>query len=136
MFIGDVVGDAGARRSERSYPPCATSSSGRRRRQRGELGAGGRDITPESGSDLLSVVDLLILGNHAFDAGGARNFLEWETQVIRLVNFEADSPGYGWGTFVARGVRIGVVNVQGRVFMKHDALRSPFRTVVRAADEV
>ncbi len=100
------------------------------------LAPGGRDITPESGSDLLSVVDLLILGNHAFDAGGAGNFLEWETQVIRPVNFEADSPGYGWGTFVARGVRIGVVNVQGRVFMKHDALRSPFRTVVRAADEV
>jgi metallophosphoesterase (TIGR00282 family) len=96
---------------------------------------GGRGITPESGSDLLTVVDFLTLGNHAFDAGGAGAFLQGETQIIRPVNFEADSPGYGWGMFEARGVRTGVVNVQGRVFMKH-ALRSPFRAAERAVDEV
>jgi len=58
---------------------------------------GGRGITPESGSDLLSVVDFLTLGNHAFDAGGAGKFLQWETRIIRPANLEADSPGYGRG---------------------------------------
>ena len=95
---------------------------------------GGRGITPESGSDLLSVVDFLTLGNHAFDAGGAGKFLQWETQIIRPANLEADSPGYGRGTFEAGGVRVGVVNVQGRVFMKR-ASRSPFRAAERAIDE-
>lgn len=66
--------------------------------------SGGRGITPESGSDLLSVVDFLTLGSHAFDAGGAGRFLEWETWIIRPANLEADSPGYGWGKFEAGGV--------------------------------
>jgi 2',3'-cyclic-nucleotide 2'-phosphodiesterase len=96
---------------------------------------GGRGITPESGSNLLSVVDFLTLGNHAFDAGGAGKFLRWETRIIRPANLEADSPGYGWGTFEVGGVRVGVVNVQGRVFMKH-APRSPFLAAEDAVDEV
>jgi calcineurin-like phosphoesterase len=81
------------------------------------------------------VVDFLTLGNHAFDSGGAGIFLEWETRIIRPVNFGVDSPGYGWGTFETGGVRVGVVSVQGRVFMKH-TLRSPFRTAERAVNEV
>jgi 2',3'-cyclic-nucleotide 2'-phosphodiesterase len=81
------------------------------------------------------VVDFLTLGNHAFDAGGAGRFLEWETRIIRPANLEADSPGYGWGKFEAGGVRVGVVNVQGRVFMKH-ASRSPFDAAERAIYEV
>jgi 2',3'-cyclic-nucleotide 2'-phosphodiesterase len=113
----------------------ARAWAGRHRRQRGELGTGGRGITSESGSDLLSVVDFLTLGNHAFDVGGAGRFLESETRIIRPVNFNTNSPGYGWGTFEAGGVRIGVVNVQGRVSMKH-ALHSPFRAAERAVDEV
>ena len=81
------------------------------------------------------MVDFLTLGNHAFDAGGAGRFLESGTRIIWPVNFNANSPGYGWGTFEAGGVRIGVVNVQGRVFMKH-GLRSPFRASERAVEEV
>ena len=37
---------------------------------------GGRGITKESGTALLSVVDFLTLGNHAFDAEGYEGFLE------------------------------------------------------------
>jgi calcineurin-like phosphoesterase len=136
LFIGDVVGDAGRVAVRTLVPALRHELELDAVVANGENSApGGRGITPESGSDLLSVVDFLTLGNHAFDAGGAGTFLEWETRIIRPVNFEADSPGHGWGTFEAGGVRVGVVNVQGRVFMKH-APRSPFRTTERAVDEV
>ena len=136
LFIGDVVGDAGCAAVRTLVPVLRHELGLDAVVANGENSApGGRGITPESGSDLLSVVDFLTLGNHAFDAGGAGKFLEWETRIIRPVNFNANSPGYGWGTFEAGGVRVGVVNVQGRVFMKH-ALRSPFRMVERAVDEV
>lgn len=136
LFIGDVVGDAGCAAVRTLVPALRHELGLDAVVANGENSApGGRGITPESGSDLLSVVDFLTLGNHAFDAGGARKFLEWETRIIRPVNFNANSPGHGWGTFEADGVRVGVVNVQGRVFMKH-ALRSPFRMVERAVDEV
>ncbi len=136
MFIGDVMGEAGCAAVWALVPALRRELGLDAVVANGENSApGGRGITPESGSDLLTVVDFLTLGNHAFDAGGAGAFLQGETQIIRPVNFEADSPGYGWGMFEARGVRAGVVNVQGRVFMKH-ALRSPFRAAERAVDEV
>jgi 2',3'-cyclic-nucleotide 2'-phosphodiesterase len=136
LFIGDVVGDAGCAAVRTLVPALRHELGLDAVVANGENSApGGRGITPESGSDLLSVVDFLTLGNHAFDAGGAGKFLEWETRIIRPVNFNANSPGCGWGTFEAGGVRVGVVNVQGRVFMKH-APRSPFRTAERAVNEV
>ena len=91
---------------------------------------GGRGITAESGSNLLSVVDFLTLGNHAFDAKEGREFLNRESRVVRPANLKADLPGRGWGTFEAGDMRLGVVNVQGRVFMR-ETPRSPFE----AADE-
>ena len=95
----------------------------------------GRGITPESASGLLSVVDFLTLGNHAFDVEGSEKFLEREPRVIRPVNLEAGSPGYGWGMFKAGDVRVGVVNVQGRVFMKQTP-SSPFRAADRVVGEL
>jgi calcineurin-like phosphoesterase len=136
LFIGDVVGDAGCAAVRTLVPTLRHELGLDAIVANGENSAlGGRGITSESGSDLLSVVDFLTLGNHAFDVGGAGRFLESGTRIIWPVNFNANSPGYGWGTFEAGGERIGVVNVQGRVFMKH-GLRSPFRAAERAVDEV
>ncbi len=135
MFIGDVVGEAG-RAAVRTLVPALRRELGLDAVvANGENSApAGRGITPEAGSDLLSVVDFLTLGNHAFDAGGAGKFLEWEQRIIRPANLEVDSPGHGWGTFEAGGVRVGLVNTQGRVFMRHTP-RSPFLAAERAVDE-
>jgi calcineurin-like phosphoesterase len=136
LFIGDVVGEAGCGAVRMLVPTLRNELGLDAVVANGENSApGGRGITPESGSDLLSVVDFLTLGNHAFDAGGAGKFLQWETRIIRPANLEADSPGVRTGAFEAGGVRVGVVNVQGRVFMKR-APRSPFRAAERAIDEV
>ncbi len=96
---------------------------------------GGRGITSESGSDLLSVVDFLTLGNHAFDAKGGKEFLDREPRVVRPANLKANLPGRGWGTFEAGGVRVGVANVQGRVFMR-ETPRSPFEAADEAVNEL
>jgi 2',3'-cyclic-nucleotide 2'-phosphodiesterase len=136
LFIGDVMGEVGCAAVLALVPDL-----------RRELGLDavvanaensaptGRGITPESASGLLSVVDFLTLGNHAFDVEGSEKFLEREPRVIRPVNLEAGSPGYGSGTFKAGNVRVGVVNVQGRVFMKQTP-SSPFRAADRVVGEL
>jgi metallophosphoesterase (TIGR00282 family) len=96
---------------------------------------GGRGITAASGSALLSVVDFLTLGNHAFDSRGARGYLDREPRVIRPTNAGEGLPGRGWGIFEAAGVRVGVANVQGRVFMRQD-LASPFEAAERAVSDL
>lgn len=72
---------------------------------------------------LLSVVDFLTLGNHAFDA--EKEYVDREPRVIRPANLGGALPRRGWGTFEVGGVRVGAANVQGRVFMR-DIPRSPF----------
>ncbi len=137
LFIGDVVGEAGCAAVQ------ALVSALRR-----ELGLDavvanaensapqGRGITAESGSALLSVVDFLTLGNHAFDAKGAEEYLDREPRVVRPANLDEGLPGRGWGTFeVGGGVRVGVANVQGRVFMRQDS-RSPFEAADRAVADL
>jgi 2',3'-cyclic-nucleotide 2'-phosphodiesterase len=137
LFIGDVVGEAGC-----AAVQALVSAS------RWELGLNavvanaensapqGRGITPESGSALLSVVDFLTLGNHAFDAKGAEEYLDREPRVVRPANLDKGLPGRGWGTFEAGGgVRVGVANVQGKVFMHQDS-RSPFEAADRAVADL
>ena len=136
LFIGDVVGEAGRAAVRTLVPALRREHALDAVIANGENSAPtGRGITPEAASDLLSVVDFLTLGNHAFDAGEGGRFLEWEPRIIRPANLEPDSPGSGWGTFEAGGVLVGVVNVQGRVFMKH-APRSPFLAAEKALDEL
>ena len=92
---------------------------------------GGRGITPKSGAALLSVADFLTLGNHAYDAEGYEEFLRTEQRVVRPANFDGGSPGRGWGLFEAGGVKVGVANVLGRVFIEGRRI-SPFEAADRA----
>jgi calcineurin-like phosphoesterase len=136
LFIGDVMGEAGRSAVRMLVPALRQELDLDAVIANGENSApGGRGITPEAGSELLSVSDFLTLGNHAFDVEGVGKFLEREPRIIRPANLEAGSPGYGWGAFEAKGVRVGVVNVQGRVFMRHTP-HSPFLSAERAIDEL
>ena len=136
LFVGDVVGDAGCSAALDLVPHL---------RERLELDAvvvnaensapGGRGITPESGSALLSVADFLTLGNHAFDARGHEGFLETEERVVRPANLDKSLPGRGWGIFEAGGVTVGVTNVLGDVFVERTSI-SPFKAADRAVAEL
>lgn len=77
----------------------------------------GRGVSAESGAALLKVADFLTLGNHAFDGEGHEKLLEDEGRVVRPANFAHRHPGRGWGVFEAGGVRVGVANVLGKVFI-------------------
>ncbi len=134
LFVGDVVGEAGVEAVRGLVPDL-----------RGRLGLDavvangensapdGRGITEKSAAALLSVVDSVTLGNHAYDA--ETGFLNREPRVVRPANLEAGLPGRGWGTFGANGATVGVVNVLGRVFVDR-AARSPFRAAERAVEEL
>ncbi len=136
LFVGDVVGPAGCAavldlvpRLRRDLDLDAVVANGE------NSAPGGRGITRESGSALLSVADFLTLGNHAFDAEGYREFLEEEDSVVRPANFDDKDPGPGWGLFEAGGVRVGVTNVLGRVFVERTKI-SPFQAADRAVAEL
>ena len=132
LFVGDVVGDAGLSAVLDLVPELRGRLGLDAVVANGENSApGGRGITPKSGAALLTVADFLTLGNHAFDAEGYEEFLGSEERVARPANFGDALPGRGWGTFEADGLRVGVTNVLGRVFVDRGQT-SPFEAADRA----
>jgi len=135
LFIGDVVGDSGCGAIREFVPELRRELALDAVVANGENSApGGRGITPESGADLLASVDFLTLGNHALDADDG-TFLEAEPRVMRPANLKQGTRGRGWGIFEVDGVRVGVINVQGRVFMD-ERLCSPFAAADRAVADL
>ena len=100
----------------------------------GENAAGGFGLTESLFEEFLSVgVDAVTLGNHAFDQREALVFIERQPRLIRPVNFPPGTPGRGATVVVnAKGMRLLVVNVMGRIFM--DALDDPFAAVKHELD--
>jgi metallophosphoesterase (TIGR00282 family) len=126
LFVGDVVGPAGCSAVLDLVPELREQLGLDAVVANAENSApGGRGITSESGSALLTVADFLTLGNHTFDAEGYEEFLETEERVARPANLGKDLPGQGWGTFQANGITVGVANVLGQVFI-HRTPITPF----------
>lgn len=127
LMVGDVVGKAG-RTSVRSWLP-------RLRLElkldliivNGENAAGGIGISPPVLKELLeSGADVITSGNHIWKFKELHPILDEERRVLRPLNYPPGAPGRGETVItLPGGARIGVVNLQGRVFMA--AIDCPFR---------
>ncbi len=92
-----------------------------------ENAAGGMGITPPIVKEILDQgVDVLTSGNHIWAKKEIYPYLNEERRILRPANYPPDVPGRGAGLFESKnGEKIGVINLEGRVFMKH--LDCPFR---------
>ena len=93
----------------------------------GENAAGGFGLTVPTAEDMFAAgVDFLTSGNHIWDKREFRGALDETDRILRPANYPPGLPGRGVGTFTApSGVKVGVVNLMGRVFMP--AVDDPFR---------
>src|SRR5260370_17443032 len=131
LFLGDIVGKPG-RAAVRHFVPVLREphaidlSIGN-----SENSAGGAGITPESADELLESLDLRTSGNHAFSKREIGPYLDRPgSRQLRPANYP-QAPGKGWAILeTGSGARLGVLNLEGRVFMK--PLECPFRTPDRS----
>lgn len=72
--------------------------------------------------------DVVTSGNHIWHNREIYSYLDKNTDLLRPANFPRTSPGVGVTTFNCNGYTVGVVNVQGRVFMR-ELVDCPFRTL-------
>jgi 2',3'-cyclic-nucleotide 2'-phosphodiesterase len=92
----------------------------------GENAAAGFGLTVQTAEEMFSAgVDFITSGNHIWDKREFRSALDESDRILRPANYPPGTPGRGAGTFSVDGVRIGVVNVMGRVFMP--PVDDPFR---------
>ena len=119
IFVGDVVAGLGRRTLAGLLP-------GLRERHRpnfvvvnGENAAGGVGITPKTADEIFGMgVDVITLGNHTYRHAEIYEYLDARPEIVRPANFLRSQPGHGWCVVERDGVRLGVVNVSGNLFMK------------------
>jgi len=126
LMIGDVIGRAGRDALRRHLPVLRAKHRPAFVIANGENAAGGVGLTEEVGRDLFSMVDALTSGNHIWDKKEGIAFMEKEPRVIRPANYPSPAPGKGSVVISGPdGLKLGVLNLQGRVFM--EAIDDPFR---------
>ena len=119
LFIGDVVGGLGRRTLlallpglvERHRPTFVVVNA--------ENVAGGLGITPKIADELLAAgVDVITLGNHAYHRKEIYPYLDAEERIVRPANYLRSQPGRGWVVVEHEGVRLGVVNLSGNLYLR------------------
>ncbi|MQX37392.1 TIGR00282 family metallophosphoesterase [Roseospira navarrensis] len=131
LFLGDIVGRAGRDAVRDALPPLRRRLAPDVVVACGENAAHGFGISPKICEDLFAAgVDVITLGNHAWDQRDIIPFIAKEPRLIRPANYPPGTPGAGSILMTdARGRRLLVVQVMGRLFM--DPLDDPFAVVQR-----
>jgi hypothetical protein len=128
LFIGDVVGGAGKRTLLQLLPELRERHGPTFVIVNGENAAGGLGITPKIADQLLAAgVDAITLGNHAYRQREIYPYLDREPRIIRPANYLKGQPGRGHTVVSNDGVRLGVVNLSGNLYVQ--AGRSAFAEV-------
>ena len=125
LFVGDIVGGIGRRALASVLPGLRDEHQPDFVVVNGENAAGGLGITRKTAQEILAVgVDTITLGNHAYRHREVYEYLDTEPRIVRPANFPKGSPGRGHTVVESNGIRLGVINLSGQVFL--DAVRSPF----------
>lgn len=129
LFLGDIVGKPGVEFLARVLPAyrrtqgidCVVANA-----ENADAGSG---INRSIYSRLRTAcVDCITLGDHAFRRSDIFETLDSAEDIIRPANFPPDAPGRGWTLITTdSGVRVAVINLIGRVFMK--PVDCPFHAV-------
>lgn len=128
IFVGDIFGKPGRQAVKKTLPLMKEKYDPHLVIVNGENSAAGFGITPEIHRELMDIgVDIVTSGNHIWDKKEIYPYLDECDTLIRPANYPKDSPGRGYSVITAsNGVRVGVVNLIGRVFMASNDC--PFKT--------
>ncbi len=133
LFLGDVVGRAGRRALTERLPRLREDWKVDFVVVNGENATGGMGLSAAHAKNFLAAgVDVITLGDHAFDQKDMLGFCEQEPRIIRPLNYAKGAPGAGARLFAdTRGRKVLVTQVLGQVFMKR-AFDDPFGMIEAA----
>ncbi len=139
LFIGDIVGRPGRDLVRSGLSAIVAHYGIDFVIANGENAAAGFGITRDLGEQLFSYgIEVMTSGNHIWDKKEVLDYLPREPRLLRPANFPAGAPGHGAYLATAKnGVKVGVVNVMGRVFLASidDPFTSASREVARLKSE-
>jgi metallophosphoesterase (TIGR00282 family) len=119
LFVGDVVGRPGRKLLKDYLSGIQADYDVDYSIVNVENAAGGYGITPALAEEILRYgVDVMTSGNHIWDKREVFEYLNREPRLLRPGNYPKGTPGNFVHIGESRaGVRVAVMNLQGRVFM-------------------
>jgi metallophosphoesterase (TIGR00282 family) len=135
LFVGDVVGRLGKHTLLDCLPVLRELHAPTFVVVNGENAAGGLGITPKIAEQMFAAgVDAITLGNHTYHRREIYPYLEGEHPIVRPANFLRSQPGRGVCVVERDGVRLGVINLSGNLYLR--AGRSAFTEIEVALGEI
>lgn len=126
LFIGDIVGRYGREITKKLLPELKKEFKPDLTITNGENSAAGYGITTKVYNELTEAgIDAITMGNHMWDKREVIKEIENLPNMIRPANYPKDTPGKDHIILEIKGVKVGIVNLVGRVFMQ--PLDCPFR---------
>jgi 2',3'-cyclic-nucleotide 2'-phosphodiesterase len=131
LLLGDIVGNPGVAMFQKHVASLKKLHKIDGIIVNGENSAvNGRGITPPIVQRLKEAgADIITSGNHIYNNKEIYQYLAENKDLLRPANFPSSCPGVGVTTFMCKGYKVGVINVQGRVFMR-ELLECPFKTTL------
>jgi 2',3'-cyclic-nucleotide 2'-phosphodiesterase len=130
LFIGDIFGNPGRKiakeiipelKKEFNYDFCIANA---------ENSAGGKGITYVIAQEIYKFgVDAITMGNHIWSKSEVLSFIESDPKFVRPANYPEELPGKGSTIISNDKGKIGVLNLQGRVYM--ESIDCPFKAAER-----
>lgn len=132
LFIGDIVGTVGLQACIARLPYLREKYSSDCIIINGENICNGKGLTDVEAKQLFDAgAHVITTGNHIWENWKARPLLLSNRYVLRPFNYPRENPGQGYAiATLADGRKVGVVQLQGRVYMQ--PIDCPFAAADRA----
>ena len=136
LFLGDVMGEPGRKAVFDLIPKLKEELSVDFVIVNGENSAHGRGITPKIAIGLMRAgAAVITTGDHIWDQKDIMPYLADEPRLLRPINYPEGTPGHGSIILETKKGKVGVINVQGRTFMKM-LLENPLPVMKAAVEEM
>ena len=134
LFLGDIVGRPARIYLKEFLPLLIKNERLDLVVANAENAAGGSGITEKVAEELFSSgIDIMTTGDHAFKKKDIFNIIDTK-DIIRPLNYGDLAKGRGYLIKEKNGVKVGVVNLLGRVFMQ--PIDCPFKAVTAVLEEI
>lgn len=136
LFFGDIVGRAGRQAIKQILPELKKELAPDLVLANGENMAHGQGVTEDALTELLGAgIEYLTGGDHAFALAGSEQILANSANpILRPLNWPGQVAGRGFVIINVGSRRVLLVNMIGRVFMKHD-FDDPFVKIKELLDD-
>jgi len=135
LLFGDVVGQPGSRALFLGLHSLVKEWRADIVVVNGENAANGFGLNREQVQQFLSLgVDVITSGNHIWQQEELRGVLDGEKRLLRPANYPPQVPGHGSVVIEKKGVKVAVLNLQGRQSMPN--IDCPFRVGLDAVERL